>query len=567
MPTDTNNFTPLSAGVSTVAPINVALGELSHAITQLQGGGASSGILSIAVVAGESLAARDAAYIDPDDGLLYAIDADAAPAAAGAIRGFVSAAVSISATATLIVTGILAGFTGLTPNLPVYADTTGAGTITQSRPEPALDSGQLAIVPMGMAISATQIDVMASFMDNRIRYQARYSPAQNETITVQHQKHINALGRHYAAYVTQANTLTEYGSANQDTDVNLKDRVISTYTSDLCTGGTPIGDMTDNDGVAGAFDDDDSTKASKSSSTTGTIGYDFGASNDQTIRRYTITEATTGNETAAPKDWTFEYSDNGSDWTVIDTVTSETGWGDGETRTFDIDTAVSARYWRLNISDNNGSSNTHVGELEMMEVATYTDGVDKLGQGIQAAGGVFKVNLWLKKVGSPTGNLTVTIETDNAGDPSGTAVTNGTSNNVAASSLSTGYGWIEFTFATSPTLSASTQYHLVLETTESHDEFDYVVWGADGSAPSYANGEMKSESSAVWSSESADACFQVLAEGLKYIKPVLVDEYASAFASMGAQAGDTGGADVDTKTTFKCLLAAGYGDITVEVVI
>lgn len=566
-PTDTNNFDVLSAGVSSVTPINTALAQLSYAITQLQGGGGSSGIVTIEAVAGESFLALDAAYIDPDDGKLYAIDADAAPAAAGAIRGFIQDAVSVTATGTLVISGILSGFTGLTTWLPVYADTTGAGTYTQARPEPALDSGQLAIVPMGMAVSATQVNVLPGYLDNRIRYQARYSPAQNDTVTIQHGKNLNGLGRRYTAYVTQNETLTEYGSSNQDSDKPLKNKTIASYTNDLCTGGTPLGNMTDGDGLAGAFDDTAATRAAKTGSMSGTLGYDFGAANDKTIRQYTVQEYDGGSETNAPKDWTFEYSDNGSDWTVADTVTSQTGWSNGQVRTFTVDSAETHRYWRVNITAIDGGSNIQVGEVGMMEASTYTDGADATEQGIQldADSNVSKVRLWLKRVGSPTGNLTVKIETDSGGEPSGTTVTNGTSNTVAASSLSTGYGWIEFDFATPPSLTGSTQYHSVLETTDSYDEFDYVVWGADSSAPGYASGEMKSKSSGVWSSESADAIFEVLAEGLQYVQPVLVDEYASSFASIGAQAGDTGGADVDTKTTFKCLAAAGYADITVEV--
>ena len=47
---------------------------------------------------------------------------------------------------------------------------------------------------------------------------------------------------------------------------------------------------------------------------------------------------------------------------------------------------------------------------------------------------IFKVNIC--KTASPTQNLNFRIETDNAGSPSGTPVTNGTAR-VAAASLST----------------------------------------------------------------------------------------------------------------------------------
>jgi len=61
LPGDTNNFDPLSVGVSTVAEINTPLSQLSYAISQLQTGGASFGLVTIPITAGESLLVNDAA--------------------------------------------------------------------------------------------------------------------------------------------------------------------------------------------------------------------------------------------------------------------------------------------------------------------------------------------------------------------------------------------------------------------------------------------------------------------------------------------------------------------------
>lgn len=56
----------------------------------------------------------------------------------------------------------------------------------------------------------------------------------------------------------------------------------------------------------------------------------------------------------------------------------------------------------------------------------------------------------------------VRIETDTAGDPSGTAVNNGTKT-LYLSDLSDAVSWVAFVFATAPNLTGSTAYHLVLK--------------------------------------------------------------------------------------------------------
>lgn len=72
-----------------------------------------------------------------------------------------------------------------------------------------------------------------------------------------------------------------------------------------------------------------------------------------------------GELTRAPKTWTLEASNDGSSWTTVDTVASETGWDIGERRVYDCDTTTTAyRYFRLNITANNTDATyTNVGEL------------------------------------------------------------------------------------------------------------------------------------------------------------------------------------------------------------
>jgi len=97
------------------------------------------------------------------------------------------------------------------------------------------------------------------------------------------------------------------------------------------------------------------------------------------------------------------------------------------------------------------------------------------------AGNVQVVWLYLKAVGTLTDNLTLEIQTDSGGEPSGTPVTNGVSSSVAMSGISTSdYAWVAFTFSPVPSVSADTIYHLVLKSDQgAADASNYIVWGQD----------------------------------------------------------------------------------------
>lgn len=129
---------------------------------------------------------------------------------------------------------------------------------------------------------------------------------------------------------------------------------------------------------------------------------------------------------------------------------------------------------------------------------------------------VSHVLLWLKRLGTPAGTLTVEIQTNNAGVPSNTAVTNGASATVACSGLSTSYDWVRFDFSTPPILTASTIYHLVLKSSG----YTYsagvteVSWGIDTSSPGFTGGDFEKASGTTWSAwaVSGDAVFRVISQ-------------------------------------------------------
>lgn len=553
-------YTPLSGADQplTLAGLNTRYQEFEDYILGLGGADASS----IDAVAGEGLADRAAAYLDLSDGKIYEMDADAAGPKASSIRGFIDGAVLATETATLVIAGTLNGFTSLTAWQAIYVGTT-AGSITQTRPDPTSGASQVMVAEMGFAISTTEVFVAPK----KIQYQKRDALADNETLTVQHHGDARGYRRDIWAYITEAAAGAEaegYSDSNQDSDVGLRDSGPETYTSDLCTGGTPIGNMTAASGLAGAFDNNSGTGAGVTG-VAGTIGYNFGVSNDKTIRQYTVTESTVHADANAPSDWTFEYSDNGSDWTAADTQ-SGLSFTNGETKTFQIANNGAHRYWRLNITDNvAGSGNMFVGEVEMMEAATFGDN-DKLAQTFTLVSetDIASIGLWLKKVGSPTGTATVRIETVSGSNPTGTLVDANATGTFSESTLGTSYDEVLVSLADTVTLAAGT-YAIVLSTDRSASETNYIEWGADGSTPSYSGGDMRSEASSSWSAESKDAVFSVYEPGASHPAKVSVDWWSSTYADVVNRYGDGTGADLTTKTTFKCLRDAGFDDITVVV--
>lgn len=74
------------------------------------------------------------------------------------------------------------------------------------------------------------------------------------------------------------------------------------------------------------------------------------------------------------------------------------------------------------------------------------------------------VTLRMRKVGSPTvtNNVTLTINTNNSGAPSGTAVQSDATDTVLISSIGSTWTWVTFTFDRPVDLAASTVYHYVL---------------------------------------------------------------------------------------------------------
>ena len=94
-------------------------------------------------------------------------------------------------------------------------------------------------------------------------------------------------------------------------------------------------------------------------------------------------------------------------------------------------------------------------------------------------GTLTEVRVWLDKVGAPTDNVVLEIQTDSSGSPSGSVV--GTVATVAGSSLTTTI--TQYTYSTSIALTASTTYWLVLKRSGSADSANVYEVGYFTSVP------------------------------------------------------------------------------------
>lgn len=90
------------------------------------------------------------------------------------------------------------------------------------------------------------------------------------------------------------------------------------------------------------------------SATTGYIQYDFGASNAKFITSYGVGGAIGGQTTMSPKTWTLQGSNNGSSFTVLDTQTNASAFGNSELRTYSFTNYTAYRYYRMDITLNQG---------------------------------------------------------------------------------------------------------------------------------------------------------------------------------------------------------------------
>lgn len=143
-------------------------------------------------------------------------------------------------------------------------------------------------------------------------------------------------------------------------------------------------------------------------------------------------------------------------------------------------------------SDTSQVTNDSNGSLRLDAART------KLDQGFQlaTAGKVEFIQASLFKTASPVGNYWFTIEADVSGNASGTALA--TSDKYDVSRLLTAATLVRLPFRTPATLSATTQYHLVLQADFAISGTNYMSWTYKTATNPYANGIAKQFDGSLW---------------------------------------------------------------------
>lgn len=124
-------------------------------------------------------------------------------------------------------------------------------------------------------------------------------------------------------------------------------------------GGSPSGEEKEK-----AFDGNTSTKWLIFANS-GWIAYHFGNNAAYTTTSYSITSA---NDFPArdPKSWSLQGSNNGLNWTTLDTRTNQTFGSRYLTKTFTFMNTTAYKYYRLNVTANNGGT-----ELQFAEIGIF----------------------------------------------------------------------------------------------------------------------------------------------------------------------------------------------------
>ncbi len=134
---------------------------------------------------------------------------------------------------------------------------------------------------------------------------------------------------------------------------------------------------------------------------------------------------------------------------------------------------------------------------------------DKLAQGVQFANSkpVPFIDIYLATNTTPVaGNIWLTLESDTAGSPSGVALA--TSDKLDGSLVSAvGQQLVRFAFRTPYTVTATTQYHVVLQGDYTRSDTVTILWYGVA-AGGYANGSGKQYNGAAWAAATGVGDFR-----------------------------------------------------------
>jgi len=146
----------------------------------------------------------------------------------------------------------------------------------------------------------------------------------------------------------------------------------STTFENRATGGTASASSEDapSESAAQAFDGTTATKwfTGSSAGSTGWLQYNFGNSVKWVVTRYDLSSAN-DEPTRDPRDWQFQGSNDGTNWTTLDTRSGQSWESRLLTKQYSVSAPGPYQYYRLNITANNGA-----GDIQLSEMALYAYG-------------------------------------------------------------------------------------------------------------------------------------------------------------------------------------------------
>lgn len=547
----------------------------------------------ITVTAGEELSPRDYVYVSPADGKAYRVDIDAATPTFSAVRGFVVQAGGIAqnATGAVRLRGMVTGFSsGLTEFTDVYASST-PGSYTTTRPDPSSGGGQMMVLQIGWALNATTIYVEPHV----VKYIRQDTVVNGGTVAITHHAETREYGRRARAFYfssTSAPAATSYDSANADSTVQLRGVSGAGASTTVYSNGTTIDLNLGNDGTndqqdaqsfrvgtSGLFSQFTLSFSASVASPAGTITWEIRTDDGASPSFPTSTVLETGTFTPTPSSVNTitasgtTFLDSGiTYWIVLKSTTPQSvgkRWMIKGATTAGSGMAALTTAYKGTYRYGDGGAwvqwSSNGLDLVMSVTTSAVTTKDKLAQSfqIQADATIKKTRLYMAKVGSPTGTMTLRIETDAAGAPSGNLANANATTTVAESTLATSAGWIDFTFSSSFSLTINTTYWLVLSTDRAASNTNYITWSSDASAPGYTYGAMYKYASSAWSAESKDAVFSINPIDISVEEALVVGRFSVGTRDVGVQYGDGSGGNTSTKVTFKNVTGGSLDMISV----
>ncbi|MDA9129090.1 fibrinogen-like YCDxxxxGGGW domain-containing protein [Candidatus Gracilibacteria bacterium] len=179
---------------------------------------------------------------------------------------------------------------------------------------------------------------------------------------------------YFSNTITISGVNTDVGVSVSGSDAEYK--ISDGSTTDISTGGQATASHNSNSGTPeGAFDNNTSTNGwGNTNVLPAQISYDLGAGNDKLVTQYSLYRDASQSggwySSDSPKNWTFEGSDDGGNWDILDTQTNEYIYEEATKKQFSFSNDSYYRYYRLNISASNSSDGSdwiNITEIEFLE--------------------------------------------------------------------------------------------------------------------------------------------------------------------------------------------------------